>query len=332
MDLFGCLWNIFVFRLVAYVAAVYAFCKIYTYFVQGAQFTRKIRCDGKVILITGANTGIGKWTAFDLASRGAKVIIACRDETRGKLARDEIEKVSGNKNVHFMQLDLSSFQNIRDFAKKFIAQEERLDILINNAGVMGCPKGKTVDGVETTLGINHMGHFLLTHLLLDLLKKSTPSRIITIASKAHYFIDINKDDLYLDKSYNSLEAYAQSKLANMLFTRELAYRLKGTGVSAFSLHPGIIHTDLSRHLESGKLQFLWPHLIHPLLHYILKTPKSGAQTTIYAALEPGIEHQSGAYFSNCTLGFQTKEAQNDETARWLWKVSEEVTGISDTTK
>lgn len=189
-------------------------------------------------IITGANTGIGKENAIDFARRGAKVYIACRDVQRGEDALKDIKTASGSDKVFFLQLDLASLDSVREFSRKFHELESQLHLLINNAGVMMCPKALTKDGFEMQIGTNHLGHFLLTNLLLDLLKASAPSRIVNVSSAGHTMSDINKDDLMSEKSYSKLKAYAQSKLANVLFSTELAKKLEGTGVTVNSLHPG----------------------------------------------------------------------------------------------
>lgn len=185
---------------------------------------------------------------------------------------------------------------------------------------MACPRSTTADGLELQIGTNHFGHFLLTNLLLDLLKASAPSRIINVSSLAHKFGKINREDLNSEKSYQKWGAYGQSKLANILFTRELAKRLAGTGVVANSLHPGSVNTELTRHLTLLSFVFL-PFRI------LFKTPKAGAQTQLALALDPDLEKVSGKYFSDCKVAQETKEAQCDDTAEWLWKKSEEVTGL-----
>lgn len=202
------------------------------------------------MIITGANTGIGKQTAIDLARRGAKIYLACRNFDKCEEARKEIIELTGNKNVFNRELDLSSLESVRTFSEKFLKEENRLDILINNAGIMICPKSLTKDGFETQIGVNHMGHFLLTNLLLDLLKKSSPSRIVVLSSLAHIAGYIKKDDLNSEKSYNRILAYGQSKLANILFTRHLATKLNGTGVTIYCVHPGSVNTELMRHVPS----------------------------------------------------------------------------------
>lgn len=175
----------------------------------------------------------------------------------------------------------------------------------------------TKDGLEMQIGTNHFGHFLLTNLLLDMLKASAPSRIINVSSLAHKFGKINRDDIQLEKSYSRWPAYGQSKLANILFTRELAKRLNGTNVTANSLHPGAVKTELGRHL--GIL-----HYVALPVQMFVKSPKSGAQTTIYLAVDPDLENVSGKYFADCAISAESKGAQDDETAEWLWKASEKI--------
>lgn len=278
--------------------------------------------DGKVVIITGANAGIGKETALDLAKRGAKVYMACRDFNRCETARLEIVEESKNPNVFNRTLDLGSLESIRKFAKDFIAEESRLDVLVNNAGLMG-PRKLTADGFEMLLGVNHMGHFLLTNLLLDLLKKSSPSRIVVVSSMAHRMGKLQKDDLNSEKSYKEFAAYANSKLANMLFMRELAKRLKGTGVTVNAIHPGAVKTEISK--DSSKLLGL---ILAPLFMLFLKDVTLGAQTQIRLAVDPQLATTTGKYFSNCKLDKESKAAQNDEDARWLWEESARWTQLS----
>lgn len=270
---------------------------VYRWFIQGRSFRKPTRLDGKVVIITGANTGIGKETAVDLARRGAKVYMACRSVERGEEAVQEVINRSRSASVYFRQLDLASLKSVRSFAETFLAEERRLDILINNAGIMACPKYLTEDGFEMQIGVNHMGHFLLTNLLLELVTKSAPSRIVNVSSIAHLYGKINKEDLNSEKSYSPIPAYNQSKLANVLFTRELARRLKDTGVSTYSLHPGVINTELGRHLGDSICGLCTIKIIKPLAWIFHKTPKAGAQTTITCAVDPDLEHITGEYFS-----------------------------------
>lgn len=207
--------------------------------MQGTWYKKDTKIVGKVVIITGANSGIGKETAIDLARRGGKIYIACRDAKRAEDALKEIQTRSGSNDVHFLQLDLASMDSIREFSKNFHELESQLHILVNNAGVMACPKAATQDGFEMQLGTNHLGHFVLTHLLLDLLKASPPSRVVVVSSLFHIVGKIRKEDLFGEKFYFRWFAYASSKLANILFARELSKRLDGTGVTANSLHPGL---------------------------------------------------------------------------------------------
>ncbi|NWX38724.1 RDH12 dehydrogenase, partial [Notiomystis cincta] len=195
-------------------------------YVAGGRCKSTARLEGKVVIVTGANTGIGKETARDLAQRG-KVIIACRDIAKAEAAASEIRAETGNQQVIVKKLDLADTKSIREFAEKFLAEEKELHILINNAGVMLCPYSKTADGFEMHLGVNHLGHFLLTFLLLERLKHSAPARIVNVSSLAHHGGRIRFHDLHGERSYNRGLAYCHSKLANVLFTRELARRLRG---------------------------------------------------------------------------------------------------------
>lgn len=186
---------------------------------------------------------------------------------------------------------------------------------------MAIPRWTTVDGLEMQIGTNHFGHFLLTNLLLDTLKASSPSRIVNVSSEAHRFGKINRDDINLEKSYGKWSAYGQSKLANILFTRELAKRLDGTGVTTNSLHPGSVKTDLQRHITILNLVFT-------PFSFLFKTPKAGAQTSIALAVDPDLEKVTGKYFSDCKVKGETKAAQCDDTAEWLWTKSEEITKLN----
>ncbi|XP_008293503.1 retinol dehydrogenase 12-like [Stegastes partitus] len=273
------------------------------------------KLDGKTVLITGANTGIGKETAKDLAKRGAKIIIACRDMEKGQQALKEIKEYSGSDDLKCMKLDLSDTKSIREFAEAINRDEPKLNILINNAGVMVCPYGKTADGFEMQIGVNHMGHFLLTYLLLDLIKRSAPARIVTVSSMAHAWGSINLDDINSEKSYDKTRAYSQSKLANVLFTRSLAKRLEGTGVTTYSLHPGVVKTDLGRHLN-GPMQVLMK-----VSSPFLKNPVQGAQTTIYCAVEPSLANETGQYYSDCAPTSPSSAGQDDNMAQKLWELS-----------
>uniref|UniRef100_A0A8D0C0G6 NADP-retinol dehydrogenase n=1 Tax=Salvator merianae TaxID=96440 RepID=A0A8D0C0G6_SALMN len=278
------------------------------------------KLDGKVAVITGANTGIGKETARDLARRGARVILACRDTAKGEAAAQEIRKETCNEQVIVKKLDLSDTKSIRKFADDFLKEEDSLHILINNAGVMMFPYSNTVDGFEMHLGVNHLGHFLLTFLLLDCLKKSAPARIVVVSSVIHIFARINFQNLQSEKYYHGGLAYCQSKLANILFTKELARRLQGTGVTANVLHPGVIQSDLTRYSSTLKC-------LEILTCFMWKTTKEGAQTSIYCAVAEELESVSGVYFSDCKPAWVAPQSCNEDTAKKLWAVSCDLVGI-----
>ncbi|XP_066280167.1 retinol dehydrogenase 12-like [Branchiostoma lanceolatum] len=298
-------------------------------FCGGGVCRSNARLDGKTVVITGANTGIGKETARDIAKRGARVILACRDLTKAEAAAAEIRHDTGNGNVVIEKLDLASLKSVREFAARVNAKESRLDILINNAGIMTCPQWKTKDGFEMQFGTNHLGHFLLTNLLLDLLKKSAPSRVVNVSSLAHTGGHIHFDDINLERSYNPIKAYCQSKLANVLFTKELDRKLQGTGVTTYSLHPGSIPSELQRHLDAsyGWLYFFLKPLFIAGLWFFGKTRQQGAQTSIHCAVSEGLETSSGQYFTDCAPTEPIPEAKDEAVAKKLWELSEKMVGL-----
>jgi retinol dehydrogenase 12 len=285
-----------------------------------AVYTKDTKIDGKVIVITGANTGIGKENAIDLARRGGKIYIACRDVTRGEEALKDIKMQSGSENVHFLQLDLASLDSVREFSDKFHKLEKKLDVLINNAGVMMCPEMKTKDGFELQFGTNHLGHFLLTNLLLDLIKAAAPSRIISVSSEGHKMSGIVKEDLMFSRNYSSMKAYGQSKCANILFANELAKRLKDDKVVANSCHPGVVKTELGRYINL-RFPFLNKFILEPVFHPFFKTPVEGAQTQIRMAIDPDLENVTGKYFYDCEIQQPVAHARDEEAAEWLWNES-----------
>ncbi|XP_063991055.1 retinol dehydrogenase 13-like [Diachasmimorpha longicaudata] len=281
----------------------------------------------KIVIVTGANTGIGKAVAQGMAKRGAKVIMACRDLPKCEQAREEIVLETRNKYVYCRPCDLAVQKSIREFVKNFRKEHNKLHILINNAGVMRCPKSLTADGIEMQLGVNHMGHFLLTNLLLDTLKSSAPARVVNVSSVAHSRGTINVNDLNSNENYDSAAAYAQSKLANILFTKELAKKLKGTGVTVNAVHPGIVDTELMRHMSFTK-SFFAGITIKPFFTLLLKSPKQGARTVLYAALNPSLDDVTGAYFSNCQQIEESENAKDEKMADWLWQTSAKWTKLN----
>ena len=272
----------------------------------------------KIIVITGANSGIGKETARVLAAQGHTIIMACRDAARAEAARQDIIATSGNDKVEVLPLDLASFQSIHAFAEAFCRRFDHLDILINNAGLIPFSKEMTADGFEMQIGVNHLGHFLLTRLLLPQLKAADHARIINVASMMHHIGKIDFDSFTGNKPYGLMKAYGQSKLANVLFTRELAQRLKADGISVFCLHPGGVGTNIA-----GRGFFR--RNLYKLLGGFM-SPARGAKTSIYLATEPGIENLSGRYFDEfCKVKPGSKRSQDMNLARRLWEESEKLT-------
>ncbi|KAF5284300.1 hypothetical protein FQA39_LY04593 [Lamprigera yunnana] len=295
------------------------------------------RLDGKTAIVTGSNTGIGRVTVEDFYRRGARVIMACRNLMKADLAEEEItKKYSGVKNlgeIVVVHLNLASMESIRICATKLLNEEEKINLLINNAGVMACPKSKTEDGFEMQFGTNHLGHFLFTLLLLPKMIKSSPSRIVNVASVAHNLLigPINFDDLNWEKRrYHAFQAYAQSKLSNILFTRELAKRLKDAnvqGVTTYALHPGVIRTKLWRHIDNSVFRgATW--VFNNVIGLFIKNQVEGAQTIIYCAVDEDLSNESGLYYAECEVKDSSSKSKNDETARNLWEISLKLTEIS----
>ncbi|HEY7547617.1 MAG TPA: SDR family oxidoreductase [Blastocatellia bacterium] len=273
---------------------------------------------GKTCLVTGANSGIGKATAEALARMGARVAIVCRSRERGLPALEEIKKKSDTSTVELMTCDFASQKQIRRLADEFLSGHDRLDVLINNAGLMRRHRETTEEGLEMTFAVNHLGYFLLTNLLLDMLKKSAPSRIVNVASVAHMTGTINFDDLQGERDYSSMGAYRQSKLANILFTYELARRLEGTGVTVNCLHPGVIATNIARDM---------PKAVRLALRAFFKGAEKGAETSIYLAASPDVEGVTGKYFDDKKEARSNQESYSREVALRLWDVSAELTGL-----
>ncbi|MEE8152584.1 MAG: SDR family oxidoreductase [candidate division NC10 bacterium] len=274
---------------------------------------------GKTCILTGANTGIGKATALGLAKMGATVVMVCRSLERGEAAMAEIKRGSGNDSVSLLLADLSSRAAIHRLAADFKAKYPNLHVLINNAAII--PKKRTVaeDGLETQFAVNHVAYFLLTNLLLDQLKASAPSRIINVSSQVHNGASIDFDDLQSERSYSPTRVYGWTKLANVLFTYELAHRLEGTRVTVNCLHPGTVATNMLADYMPGGLRFLAKR--------IGVSSEEGAQTSLFLATSPEVEGVSGKYFVNQGAVHSSKASYDKTAARRLWQVSAELTGL-----
>lgn len=276
----------------------------------------------KICLITGATSGIGKATAAALAKMGAKVIVNGKDEENGKIAVSEITQISGNKNVELMIADLSSLKEVRKFADNFQKKYQKLDVLINNAAVIYSSFEYSSDGIEMQFAINHLGHFLLTNLLLDNLAGTEGSRIINVSSNAHFKGKIDFDKINSEKNYFGWRVYCQSKLANVLFTYELARKIAQKKVTVNCLHPGVVKTRLVNKHVSLLYQLVW-NLQKPLMLSVDK----GAETSIYLASSPEVAKTTAKYFNECKPIKSSNISYNKELAAKLWDLSEELTGF-----
>jgi NAD(P)-dependent dehydrogenase (short-subunit alcohol dehydrogenase family) len=276
---------------------------------------------GKTSLVTGGSNGIGKCTAEGLARMGATVVIVGRDAQKTACAAEEIRSASGNPAVHFLIADLSSQQEIQRLAAAFRSEYQQLHILINNAGAIFSKRERTVDGLEKTFALNHLGYFLLTNLLLDVLQASAPARIINVSSLAHRIGTIAFDNLQGERSYGRMRAYSNSKLANVLFTVELARRLQGTGVTANALHPGYINSGFGK---NNPVDGLSSFLVGVFTNLFARSPEEGARTSIYLASSPAVEGITGKYFSNSKISATMGQATDRALAKRLWEVSAEL--------
>jgi len=290
---------------------------------------------GKIIMITGASAGIGKETAIELAKHNARLYLVVRNIPKGREVLKEIDATSGNQNVFLLKCDFCSLESVRDCAREFLSQEKRLDILINNAGMNGqtfdinSPK-LTADGLEMTMEANHFGPFLLTNLLLNCLKASAPSRVVNTSSLAHEWakLDPRNSPTFMRGStpFDRLGVgqYAISKFANVIFTRELARRLEGTGVTTNVLHPGSVATEFARDYPVWLTEIVRTVFVRLS---VVKTAFEGCQTTLYCALAPELEHVSGHYFSDCKPKAMNREALDDRLCVEFWEISEKLTGL-----
>jgi NAD(P)-dependent dehydrogenase (short-subunit alcohol dehydrogenase family) len=281
----------------------------------------KVDMTGKTCLITGGNSGIGKATALGLARMGANVVMVSRSKEKGEAALAEIIAKSGNRNVELMLADMSSQDSIRRLASDFKAGHGKLHLLVNNAGVYLTRRTTTVDGLESTFAINHLGPFLLTSLLLDLLKASVPSRIVNVTSDAHNGAKVHFEDLQGEKKFSGWQAYGQSKLAMILFTHELATRLDGTGVTVNSAHPGVVRTNFAN--NNGLVTFGF-RLMRPFFI----GPATAAKRILYVATSPDLDGVNGKYFTKMHEVKSSQESYEADSAKRLWQISEQLTKLS----
>ena len=276
----------------------------------------------KICLITGATSGIGQATAMGLAKIGATVIVAGRDEKRCQNTVAHIQQETGNFHVDYLLADLSVQAQIRQMAEEFKSRYQRLDVLVNNAAAIFFFRRVSADGIEMNFALNHLAYFLLTNLLLDMLKASVPARIVNVASNSHYGQHLDFDNLELKRGYNPMRAYGRSKLCNLYFTYELARRLEGTGVTVNAMHPGFVHTNMGA--NNGWLV----RLFLPLVHRNSLTPEQGASTAVYLSSSPDVEGVTGKFFVRKRERASDPVSHDEAAARRLWEVSEEMTGLA----
>jgi NAD(P)-dependent dehydrogenase (short-subunit alcohol dehydrogenase family) len=278
---------------------------------------------GKTCMVTGASDGIGVVTALALAQMGAEVIVVGRNREKCDAVVTRIKQETDNPQVEFMLADFSDLAQVRRLTEDFKSRWSKLHVLVNNAGVLQLTRRMTADGHEMMFGVNHLAHFLLTLLLLDTIKASAPARIVIVSSGSHLQGKLDFDDLHSKKRFSPTGVYGNSKLANVLFTYEIARRLEGTGVTANALHPGFIKTNMAA--NNG----WFVRLLLPLIHSSSLTPEQGAQTSIYLASSPEVEGISGKYFIKCEQVPSSPASHDQETAARLWQESLKLTGLED---
>jgi NAD(P)-dependent dehydrogenase (short-subunit alcohol dehydrogenase family) len=277
--------------------------------------------NGKVVLITGGTSGIGKAAAMALAAMGAEVVVTGRNREKGKSAVEEIRRDSGSDGVSLLLADLAVQSEVRRLAEEFQERHDRLDVLVNNAGLIQSRRTETPDGIETTLAVNHLAPFLLTNLLLDLLKESAPSRIVTVSSEGQRWAKMDLDDLQSRRRYRPFQVYGTTKLANIMFTNELAERLEGTGVTDNCVHPGGVNTNFGTNNRG------FTTLLFRAFKPFMRSPEQGADTVIYLAASPDVEGMTGKYLTDRKLITASEEAYDENLRRKLWEISEELTGL-----
>lgn len=275
---------------------------------------------GKVVVVTGSNVGIGFETAVGVAALGATTVLACRNQAKAEVAAREVTQRTWNDDVHVVPLDLADLASVRKAGEDILSRWDRVDVLVNNAGGTWSERTLTAQGFEYTFGVNHLGHFALTNLLLDRLRSGAPSRIVNVTSVGHHAAwgGLRFEDLQSEKGYKAMEAYSRSKLANVLFTRELAKRLKGSGVTANAVHPGPVRSGFGMDGDLTGFMGFGMRLVRPFEI----SPKRGAKTSIYLATSPDVAAKTGMYWVRSKPGHMSRQARSDEAARRLWDESE----------
>ena len=286
-------------------------------------------------LVTGGTAGLGVETARTLAAHGAAVTLTARNMVRGEEVAADIRESTGNQAVDVMELELGSLASIRAFTDAYLARYDTLNILINNAGIMACPHGTTEEGFELQFGTNHLGHFLMTNRLVPALLEGAPARVVALSSRAHHMSPVDFDDLdFSGRGYNKWAAYGQSKTANILFAVALDARLRNRGVRAYAVHPGVIETELSRHMDDEDRALINARA-EQIGNWTLKSTAAGAATSVYAATAPELDGQGAVYLEDCGVAPIENEstshgvrayALDEDAAERLWRVSEELVG------
>lgn len=285
--------------------------------------------NGKVVIVTGATNGIGKISALELAHMGAEVVLVSRSQSKLDSTAQEIKSATGNQKISTIQADLSSIADIRNAAETFLSRYERLDVLLNNAGAMFTSYHQSADGYEMTFALNHLSYFLLSNLLFDTLKKTAKeqgeARIVNVSSNAHFGGKVDFDNLWNREAFSITTTYGNTKLMNILFTYELARRLEGTGVTANTLHPGLVNTGFAQ--NDNKLVAL---LAKPFIALMGRSPQEGAETSIYLASSPEVTGITGKYWVDKRQKSSNKASYDQVTQKRLWEVSEELCGLKQT--
>lgn len=275
----------------------------------------------KIALVTGANSGMGKATAIALAKMDIHVVMLCRSAERSQAALDDVKAATSGGNVTLMLCDLGSMADIQRFGEAFKTRFDHLDILVNNAGVITLDRRETKDGLELQFGVNHIGHFLLTTSLLDLMKNAENARIVVVGSGAHKIGKIDFNNVPLKKSYSVFSAYGRAKLCNLLFTKELARKLRGINVTVNCVHPGAVATNMGVDRDTG-----FGKTVMKVLRPFFQTPEQGAATAIYAATSDACAGISGEYFYKCKIQESSKRSNDENLAQQLWELSENIVG------